>query len=516
MKATLSGRVIGKALETIDPSKFEECPQSEFVIKGRMCTSIMMFVNLIDYNGSNVVEVMAEWQDRSATLVSLQDATGLIIATSSSADPLTMASSTGFILSQNRKADQVLAFLTALRNEREKGVAAKSEIFTDRVAATSQVISPEIITNLLSATHVDAGSITGLTLNVDTVKAKSVETNSLTLGNFVISIGDDGKLQITLRGVATSTTSSLLAIATSSATTTDEVATTTATDTASTIVDGPALIIDMLGNVLFGGDVSVRNFSSANLNLLANVLSAFGTSTVNTVVGTSTATSTQFTLSSGLAINGVGVFSGGLTVDTIGSIGSTTSFLNDTIFIGTPYFTKDTAGFATVAKGAKSVVVAFDKDYIEQPIVSASMTLSDTDATSTGDLILAGNIRYLITNKSVHGFTIRLSEKAPEDIHFSWIAIAVKGAKNFTERNAAYEEGEGTAPPSDNTATTTPTNITSSSTATAETASSTASESGGTSSSSASTVEAGIEPSPPATSAEPETPEPSGGDTPSQ
>lgn len=144
------------------------------------------------------------------------------------------------------------------------------------------------------------------------------------------------------------------------------------------------------------------------------------------------------------------------------------------------------------------------------------MTLSDTDATSTGDLILAGNIRYLITNKSVHGFTIRLSEKAPEDIHFSWIAIAVKGAKNFTERNAAYEEGEGTAPPSDNTATTTPTNITSSSTATAETASSTASESGGTSSSSASTVEAGIEPSPPATSAEPETPEPSGGDTPSQ
>jgi hypothetical protein len=136
MKATLSGRVIGKALETIDPSKFEECPQSEFVIKGRMCTSIMMFVNLIDYNGSNVDEVMAEWQDRSATLVSLQDATGLIIATSSSADPLTMASSTGFILSQNRKADQVLAFLTALRNEREKGVAAKSEIFTDRVAAT--------------------------------------------------------------------------------------------------------------------------------------------------------------------------------------------------------------------------------------------------------------------------------------------------------------------------------------------------------------------------------------------
>ncbi|MEK7089695.1 MAG: hypothetical protein AAB920_02645, partial [Patescibacteria group bacterium] len=35
MKATLAGRVIGKALESIDESKLEECPPSDFIIPGR-------------------------------------------------------------------------------------------------------------------------------------------------------------------------------------------------------------------------------------------------------------------------------------------------------------------------------------------------------------------------------------------------------------------------------------------------------------------------------------------------
>jgi hypothetical protein len=60
MKATVSGKVIGKALETIDPEKLEDCPDSQFIMP-RKCTSLMMFVNLIDYNGANVDEVMGEW-----------------------------------------------------------------------------------------------------------------------------------------------------------------------------------------------------------------------------------------------------------------------------------------------------------------------------------------------------------------------------------------------------------------------------------------------------------------------
>jgi hypothetical protein len=130
--------------------------------------------------------------------------------------------------------------------------------------------------------------------------------------------------------------------------------------------------------------------------------------------------------------------------------------MSDTVFIGRPYFTKDTGGFAVVPKGSKSVYVAFDRDYTDTPIVNASISLEDTDATTTGDAILKGDVRYIISNKSVHGFTIRLNAKAPEDIRFSWIALAVKDAKTFTERNNAYEGDDITeAPPATDVSTTT-------------------------------------------------------------
>jgi hypothetical protein len=460
MKASLSGRVIGKALETIDPKTLTDCPASDFFIPGRQCATIMMFVNLIDYNGANVDTVMAEWNDRKAALASLETSTGLDIATSSEASPLTVATSSAFMVTQNRKADEVLAFLTALRDSRNKGVAAQSELFTDRVSAVSQIIAPEIVTGLLSAENVEAGHITGLTLDVDTLKAKNITTqnlatNSLTLGNYTVRVGVDGKLEISLINKTFATSSStLLVIASTTGTSTEntlDVGTTSAIATLSGNGDDiPALTIDALGNIAFGGDITARNLTPAHTALLANLLSAFSSTDVATTVGTTTSTSTvqTFNLNSGLTVTGNTIFNGGLAVDTITSAGTSTTFMSDTVFIGRPYFTKDTGGFAVVPKGSKSVYVAFDRDYTDTPIVNASISLEDTDATTTGDAILKGDVRYIISNKSVHGFTIRLNAKAPEDIRFSWIALAVKDAKTFTERNNAYEGDDITeAPP---------------------------------------------------------------------
>ncbi len=45
---------------------------------------------------------------------------------------------------------------------------------------------------------------------------------------------------------------------------------------------------------------------------------------------------------------------------------------------------------------------------------------------------LENGISYVVTNKSKTGFTIVLNKPAPQDIKFSWVALAVKSAVTFT------------------------------------------------------------------------------------
>ena len=138
----------------------------------------------------------------------------------------------------------------------------------------------------------------------------------------------------------------------------------------------------------------------------------------------------------GLAvISNQGIFNG-LQVDSIGAIGDVISLASDVSFIGRPYFNADTAGFAKVVQGRQSVDVTFDRDYLEQPVVSASISLNDGDD-AAADAILNQDVRFVLARKTLHGFSIRLNRPAPTDILFSWIALAVKNAKLFGEEPAA-------------------------------------------------------------------------------
>ncbi len=465
MKATISGKVIGKALETIDSTKLGECPESEFIIRDRMCTSVMMFVNLIDYNGASVDEVMGEWYDRNARITSLQSSVGLDIATSSESSPITIAGTTTsqFSVSQNRKADQILVFLEALREERENAVTgAKSEIFTDRISAISQIISPEMVTRLLSVEKIEAGEINGLTINTEKLSAKEINTDKLSFNNgYSIEVSEDGKLII--RKLAIS--NSVLATSTiEMASTTDVTASTTLNVENGSVTDlSEVLTIDLLGNAIFGGEISAKNLSFNQISLLGNVFSAFATTTISTTEGTTTSTSTTLSLGQGLLIGGKTILDGGLIVDTIsGSEGKGISFMSDTVFFGTPYFTTDTAGFAVIEKGAKNVQIRFDREYIEKPIVGANIALSSGESTTTPDSIFSDDVRYIVTSVSNNGFTITLNKKAPDNIRFSWTAFSVKNAKVFTEISPPVAENVTTieSPPPDldenNTSTTTP------------------------------------------------------------
>ena len=55
-------------------------------------------------------------------------------------------------------------------------------------------------------------------------------------------------------------------------------------------------------------------------------------------------------------------------------------------------------------------------------------------------------IQYLIVKKSEHGFTIILNKPAPQDINFSWIALAVRSAKLFSSKEVGTRSDTSPSP----------------------------------------------------------------------
>ncbi len=114
-------------------------------------------------------------------------------------------------------------------------------------------------------------------------------------------------------------------------------------------------------------------------------------------------------------------------------------FIQDVVFKGnvrfnaTPTFNNDTAGFAVIQQGLDTVQVNFSQEYVNTPVVTASITLNKTgDSVSQKtleDQILNGNISYVITQRTTKGFVVRLNKPAAEDINFSWVALSVQDAK---------------------------------------------------------------------------------------
>ena len=165
----------------------------------------------------------------------------------------------------------------------------------------------------------------------------------------------------------------------------------------------------------------------------------------------------HLSLGGGLSVAGPTVFNNGLIVDSIGSNGEMLVFNSDIEFFGRPYFDSDTGGFLVVSEGATFASVSFEREYLNQPVVNATITLNRASASAetTADklaseadeqLLFDSDIRYIVSNKSAKGFTIRLNKPAPFDVQFSWMALAIKDAKTFFSPIAP---APSSSPPSD-------------------------------------------------------------------
>ena len=161
MKATKAGRVLGKTLESLDQSKLTECPASDIYLPNRMCGEVMVFINLTDYLGT-AVEVMMG--DRGMTTTS-------------------GATITGVSSMLSREQQTILSFLGQLNSE--NNLTGQSDIFTDRVVAAREMISPQIVTDLLIAKRIRADSIEGLEIFTDKLSRLSDAYTTLASGSAV-------------------------------------------------------------------------------------------------------------------------------------------------------------------------------------------------------------------------------------------------------------------------------------------------------------------------------------------
>lgn len=379
MRAVQAGRVIGEALT--DASDWAVC-EGENVNdpKALLCTTVMVFVNLTDYSGMSVELAMEEKikTEEAGLLTNDADAPAL------SSDTITIQVDRA----NPTREEKMLAFLKEYRDEQKKQNAGTSEIFTSRVAASTEVITPMLFVDQIVANSIKADSIEGLQIFTDQIGSLQEKYAGLEAAT---KIGDASQ--------ETSTAvKEQLAIAMKQL----------SVDTLTVQMDGSILgKLSVVGALRIGGDAQ---------------------------------------------------FDG----DTL--FAKLTTFIGDAVFKGkvtfekTPTFGSDTAGFAIIQKGSKKVRVSFETAYAQQPIVAVNLTnevsplLDDqADKDLKADIALVekdyletvfgADMKYVVTEKSKQGFTIVLSKKAPVDLQFSWVAIAVKKVTTAVSDNGSEDEG---------------------------------------------------------------------------
>jgi hypothetical protein len=294
------------------------------------------------------------------------------------------------------KGRVILAHLLGEKTDLESNTVSLSEITTDRVTAGLEIITPKITTETIAVDKLKAA--TGL----DIAMSLAPE-GTFTIGNALneIGISFDGEGNAFFSG----------------------------TVSADTVVAEKILGLEIFTKKLSQVDDSVAdleqqlqtlNESQAEMSLADLGISGNGQSGLTF---TKEVDFTEVTLFRRLAtFMGEAVFQGKV------------------FFQGTPTFNQDTAGYAVISEGTTRVMVEFENEYQDTPVVNASLLLGAIDDAEVRDaaeeLLLVSEVHYIITNVTTKGFEIRINQAALIDVRFAWQALAVKEPKVFGEESA--------------------------------------------------------------------------------
>ena len=169
MRATQTGRVLGVALEDMVLPEDNFCPDDPQGQTDKRCGQVMVFVNLVDYNGASLAVMMEEAregltlgnEEEPTTISSCVDVEGNATSTDAIG-----ACEQGYVLVETEVESsgltvetdgeqEILAFLTGIKDSHEEE-GVQSEIFTDRLAASFDIYTPRIIAEGLRVDRISA------------------------------------------------------------------------------------------------------------------------------------------------------------------------------------------------------------------------------------------------------------------------------------------------------------------------------------------------------------------------
>jgi hypothetical protein len=290
-----------------------------------------------------------------------------------------------------------------------------SEIFTDRVVAGLEIISPRVLADTLVVNSIEPAG--------KDVKMKFLE---------------DGKLIIERVG--------------------QEALSTTFGDSPP-IAGTTVMSIDAFGNAMFAGTITADAIAAnkiVGLEIYTDKLSGIDES----VADLSAKLDTLQTTEENIDLSALGILEkkGGLTIAKETTFKEATIFeklvtlMGNVIFRGTvsfekvPTFNKDTAGYAIIKENTNSVAITFEKEYVAPPVINASLSLQKIEdeevRKASEELLLLSDVKFIITNVTTKGFEIRIGQKALSEIPFSWQALAVKDAKTFMAEDIVIEDSQ--------------------------------------------------------------------------
>lgn len=400
-----------------------------------MCGWAMVFVGLSETQGTSVSELAEQFASTSRTV---EDPMGVVQQSLEGLNALSLSTT------QIADTQSVMAFLRSSRAARVADGVSLKNVFTDRVAASVDVLAPLVVADEVDVDVLRGATSPDLTVGLGSGGTFSVEGDDASIDHPLMSVDAEGNAffagTITARSITVEGADS------------EAIDLTSVNDAITFLtsqVDAFALALNTSSETwgsqfaaLNDRFVSLETLFAANTTALNDL-----TTRVTALEAPEAVADTGLNVAGNFSVSGITTFGGMLYVNAIGSIGDLLSFIGDIRFIGTPYFNSDTAGFAVIHAGDTSVDVSFVQAYRNQPIVQANVSfeLPADDASRTAEesaalmarlvdaqtTYLTSNTRYVVTNKSVNGFTIVLNAPAATDLPFSWTAFAVQDVRTL-------------------------------------------------------------------------------------
>lgn len=384
MRAVQSGRVLGTTLS--DAADWTVCEgEDPNDVNALLCTTVLVFVNLTDYSGQLVELAMAERDatDGADGLSGSAEADGAEQGLGSDATSIRLATSVP------TKQERILDFLKELHEKQLAANQQSSEIFTGRVSASSEVVTPALYADQIFAKSIKADSIEGLSIWTNQIASLEQKYAGLRadVGEGDTVVGSPVMTEKTLLNLEKFTVGSFVA----------------------------SLDASVLGKLTLTGGMTVGGDSEFSGNAtFAKLAHFFGKTLFKGAVSFEQAPS----------------FGG----DTAGFAVIEKGAKKVRIAFDVPY-EKQPIVTATLTNDASPLLSDADESLKKDIEVLEKEYL---------DSVFDKDIRYLVTEKSPRGFTLVLAEKAPRDLQFSWMALSVDKAKSFNSEKEKKEEEEET------------------------------------------------------------------------